>query len=100
VQEAPKSGVGGAIVLLALRWKLTANRNALEPQEQHQYAFVHHNAKFDLQLAQLSVMLILLALSLYAAAQLLVLLLLCSYLFCGVGRTPTLCRLADTPASQ
>jgi hypothetical protein len=39
---------------------------------------VHHNARFDLHLAQLSVTLILLALSPLAAVQLLVLLLLCS----------------------
>jgi hypothetical protein len=58
---------------------------------------VHHNATFDLHLAQLSVTLIVLALSLLAAAQLLVLLLLCSYLFCGDGRTVR--RLADHPAS-
>jgi hypothetical protein len=72
----------------------------LEPQEQHQQAFVHHNARFDLHLVQLSVTLILLALSPLAAVQLLVLLLLCSYLFCGVGRTCALCRLADNPTSQ
>jgi hypothetical protein len=48
---------------------------------QHQNAFVHHNARLDLNLAQLSVMLILLALSLLAAAQLFVLLLLCSHHF-------------------
>jgi hypothetical protein len=38
--------------------------------EQHHNAFVHHNARFDLHMAQLSVTLILLALSLLAAAQL------------------------------
>jgi hypothetical protein len=47
----------------------------LKPQKRHHNAFVHHNARLDLHLAQLSVSLILLTLSLLAAAQLLVLLL-------------------------